>query len=166
MSLKLYLSHVNAYLYYLDDSNARLISEAICKTRETDLINTTSQLKKVLLSVFPGIESQQKYHKIMKIFMALRIAVNSELLVLENFLSKDPINNLTDDGSIAIISFHSLEDKIVSDNFKRWKIRKLGDEYTKKVITPGEKELSKNPASSSAKMRIFVKKQQDESKVV
>ena len=93
--------------------------------------------------------------------MALRIAVNSELLVLENFLSKDPINNITEDGSIVIISFHSLEDKIVANHFKRWNIRKLGKEYTKKVVIPSELELSENSASTSAKMRMFVKNQQE-----
>lgn len=93
----------------------------------------------------------------MKVFMALRIAVNNELLVLDQFLREDPIKNLSSDGSLAIISFHSLEDKIVAEHFKRWEKRKLGKQAFKKVITPSAEELEENSASASAKLRIFMK---------
>jgi 16S rRNA (cytosine1402-N4)-methyltransferase len=93
----------------------------------------------------------------MKIFMALRITVNSELLLLEKFLEKDPINLLSDIGSIAIITFHSTEDKIVADHFSRWKRRKYGKSLFKNVVTPSDIELKENTASASAKMRIFTK---------
>lgn len=56
------------------------------------MINTTDQLKRILFELFPGSPTHQKFNKIMKVFMALRIAVNNELTVLNEYLEKDPIN--------------------------------------------------------------------------
>lgn len=100
--------------------------------------------------------------------MALRINVNSELTNLEYFFEKlgnffgklsytDIDKQLAKDGSVAIISFHSLEDKIVLEAFKKWENRKIGKMVSKKPLTPSEQEIEENSASKSAKLRMFVK---------
>ena len=112
----------------------------------------------MLFSLFTGLQSEQKYNKIMKVFMALRINVNTELITLETFLYKLDISRiLAPNGSIAIISFHSLEDKIILKHFKNWENRKLGKMVSKRPVTPSELELEQNSASKSAKLRMFIK---------
>lgn len=64
---------------------------------------------------------------------------------------------MANDGSMVIITFHSEEDRIVSDHFKRWTRRKWGKQIFKRVVTPSDEELEENPASRSAKLRVFVK---------
>jgi len=145
------------FVNHSDDSNAELISKAICKARQTEVISTTTQLRQILFNVFPNLSNRDQYRKVMKVFMALRITVNDELLILDKFLEKDPINLLAANGSMVVLTFHSSEDKIVSDHFRRWQRRKYGEQVFKKVITPSELELNENPASASAKLRAFVR---------
>ncbi|CAI2372931.1 unnamed protein product [Moneuplotes crassus] len=139
------------------DPHAEKIAEAICDARERSIINTASDLKNVLFDVFPGLARSQKYNKIMKVFMALRISVNNELIVLDEYLYKNPVLGMAKNGSMVIISFHSTEDQVVAKHFRRWKKLKYGQEVFKKVLTPSKEELEENPASRSAKMRVFMK---------
>ena len=91
-----------------------------------------------------------------KTFQALRIAVNDELGTLEQFL-KDGFNHLKPGGRMAIITFHSLEDRVVKHYFRTLKDADLGELQTKKPIVPSTEELKANPRSRSAKLRIIKK---------
>mmetsp|Transcript_29439 Transcript_29439/g.26006 ORF Transcript_29439/g.26006 Transcript_29439/m.26006 type:complete len:152 (+) Transcript_29439:509-964(+) len=139
------------------DNHAENIATAICKAREKQIINTTSDLKEILDGVFPNLSSGQRYNKLMKVFMALRIAVNNELIVLDQYLYKTPILDMKEDASMVILTFHSTEDQIVSNHFKRWTKLKYGKQAFKSVITPTTAELEENPASRSAKLRVFIR---------
>jgi 16S rRNA (cytosine1402-N4)-methyltransferase len=86
----------------------------------------------------------------------LRIAVNSELENLKKFLSAAP-NLLNKNGKIAVISFHSLEDRIVKMNFRENKAAGIYEIATKKPVTASEAEQHKNPRCRSAKLRMAVK---------
>jgi 16S rRNA (cytosine1402-N4)-methyltransferase len=86
--------------------------------------------------------------------MALRIAVNGELEALEQLLAALP-KVLKAGGRAAIISFHSLEDRLVKQAFARWDKQGLANRLTKKPITAAAKERSENPRSRSAKLRVI-----------
>ncbi|MCL5784020.1 MAG: 16S rRNA (cytosine(1402)-N(4))-methyltransferase, partial [Patescibacteria group bacterium] len=89
-----------------------------------------------------------------RVFQALRIAVNDELSALEEGLEqvKDLIER---DGRIVVVSFHSLEDRIVKNKFKHWQMERIGEILTEKPVSPSEEEIEENPRSRSAKMRVF-----------
>jgi 16S rRNA (cytosine1402-N4)-methyltransferase len=86
--------------------------------------------------------------------MALRIAVNEELDELEALLKQAPAM-LAPGARIVIISFHSLEDRVVKHEFLEWARRGLGSVVTKKPVTPDDEEKRRNPAARSAKLRCF-----------
>ena len=88
--------------------------------------------------------------------MALRIAVNSELDVLEKALP-DAFSILKPKGRLAVISFHSGEDKIVKTIFKSLEKKHIGKIITKKIISPTDKEIGVNPRARSAKLRVIEK---------
>jgi 16S rRNA (cytosine1402-N4)-methyltransferase len=98
------------------------------------------------------------YHPATNYFMALRLAVNDELGVVERTIP-EMIKALKPGGRLAVISFHSLEDRIVKYAFRD---SELGRPLNKKVIIPTDEECEKNPRSRSAKLRVFVKDVQDE----
>lgn len=151
---------------YGEVENPGKIARAIIIARETNPIQTTSNLKELLSGIIP----QRFLNKeLAKIFQALRIEVNQEMEVLKQFLlqSRDVLKS---GGRLVIMSYHSLEDRLVKDfmrsgNFEG-KIEKdfFGNPLTefelinKKPILPSENEIEKNPRSRSAKLRIAVKK--------
>jgi len=98
-----------------------------------------------------------RIHPATRVFQALRIAVNDELRVLETALPK-ALNIVSGGGFIAVVSFHSLEDRIVKNNFKDYEKQGFGKNITKKPVTPSEVEIQSNPASRSGRLRIFQKK--------
>jgi len=135
-----------------------------------DSINTTQELVEVIKSAV-GANYFFKTHPERNIFQALRIEVNSELSVLKEVLP-DAIDLLNEHGRLCVISFHSLEDRIVKNIFKEYSEvkepfrgeRDIPKEYlpkikiiNKKVILPSDKELSENSRSHSAKLRIVEK---------
>jgi len=135
---------------------ARRIAKKIVEQRIEQPIDTTFQLVEIIRNATPFSYHHARIHPATRTFQALRIAVNDELRALEDAL--DVLLGLTkQNGRIAIISFHSTEDRIVKRRFKKWKEEKLGESLTKKPMTASEEELKNNPRARSAKLRIFKK---------
>jgi 16S rRNA (cytosine1402-N4)-methyltransferase len=141
------------------ERNAWLIAGAIVRARGVEQIKTTSDLVRVIASVY-GIEKDipdfRKNELCKRVFQALRIAVNSELENLKEGLRKS-IGVLGSGGRIVVISFHSLEDKIVKEQFRQFEEKNMGTILTQKPIVPKAAEAKVNPRSSSAKLRAFEK---------
>ncbi|MBM2818169.1 MAG: mraW, partial [Parcubacteria group bacterium] len=104
----------------------------------------------------PTSYQKGRIHFATKTFQAIRIAVNDEIEALKEGLAKG-YERLAAGGRVAVISFHSGEDRIVKNFFREKKIAKDGFATTKKPITASENELAENPRARSAKLRIFEK---------
>jgi 16S rRNA (cytosine1402-N4)-methyltransferase len=130
------------------------IADAIVKRRETKAIETTEELEALIRMVVP--KKIEAIHPGTRVFQALRIAVNSELDNLSEALQRT-IGLLEKNGRIVVISFHSLEDRIVKRTFVDWREKQIGKIITEKPIVPSESEISQNSRSRSAKMRVFEK---------
>lgn len=138
-----------------EEKFSRAISDTLVSAREVGSIRTTLELAKLVEGVYRkhGIRSS-KIHPATRVFQALRIAVNDELNALREALPQ-ALDILDEGGKVIVISFHSLEDRIVKQNFKEWKGKGFGEVLTKKPIIPDEQEVKDNPRSRSAKMRVF-----------
>ncbi len=141
---------------YGEERFARRIARAIVEERTLRTIDTTTELVHIIEAAVPFWYRRGKIHPATKTFQALRIAVNDELGALREGLMAS-YGILSSGGRLAVISFHSLEDRIVKQYFK-----KLADEegallVTKKAIVPSEDEVKANPRSRSAKLRIIQK---------
>lgn len=141
---------------YGEETFARKIAKAIVEYRQRTPIELTSQLEEIVYKTIPKKFHSKKINPSTKTFQALRIAVNNELDGLQETILKIP-KYLEKDGKIAIISFHSLEDRIVKQTFKQLEERGDGIVCTKKPIIPSVEETSTNPRARSAKLRIFQK---------
>lgn len=131
------------------------ISNLIVKEREDHPISTTGQLTKIILRAVP-YRGYQKIHPATRTFQALRIAVNRELEALEETIEKS-VDFLREGARVCVVSFHSLEDRIVKRKFKYFSsIRKLKI-VTPKPLIPSSTEITENPRSRSAKLRIAEK---------
>lgn len=141
-----------------EEKLARPISAAVVIARQVIPITTTKQLANLVEKVYRklGVKSG-KIHPATKVFQALRIAVNDELNSLKLSLPQ-ALEHLEAGGRIIVLSFHSLEDRIIKDLFSEWQSEGLGLMITKKPIIPTAEEVIRNPYSRSAKMRIFEKK--------
>jgi 16S rRNA (cytosine1402-N4)-methyltransferase len=148
---------------YGEVTNARTLAQTIVSSRQQVLIHSIADFKQAIASCVKGIP--QKYFA--QVFQALRIEVNAELEVLEQFCT-DAIDILAPNGRICIISFHSLEDRIVKkalksapdqsyNPFVQEKTYKRLHLITSKPITASEEELKVNSRSRSAKLRIAQK---------
>lgn len=137
-----------------EERRARTIAKAIVHARETDgLILTSARLAQIIAHAAP---QRGKTHPATKTFQALRIAVNDELGALTTGLTE--IWTLLAEGSrLAVITFHSLEDRIVKQTFRAWAEAGKGDIRTKRPIVPSREEVRENSASRSAKLRVFEK---------
>ena len=155
---------------YGEDKFAQNIAKHIVKAREIQPINTTYELNEIIKAAIPA-KMRQNGHPSKKTFQAIRIECNRELDVLKNTLD-DMVDLLGEDGRLAIITFHSLEDRIVKSAFKLKENpctcppsfpvcvcgnKPKGIAITKKPILPSEEELENNSRSKSAKLRIFEK---------
>ncbi len=141
----------NVIYAYGEERYARRIAKAIVAARRESPIKTALELATLVAEAVPG-GRHSKINPATKTFQALRIAVNDELKVLETFIS-DAAKLLAVDGVLAIITFHSLEDRQVKLAFRE--LAKTG-EYellTKKPIVPSLSELKENPRARSAKLR-------------
>jgi len=140
------------------DRASRRIARFIVRQRAEKPIETTGQLAAIVCRAFGKTAKgkRRRIHPATRTFQALRIAVNNELENLENLLEQAP-RLLRDNGYIAIISFHSLEDRIVKNNFKENKINGLYRIITKKPIVPERGEIVQNRRARSAKLRIAQK---------
>ena len=139
-------------LEFGEERYAKSIAQAIAENRER--IQTVQDLVEVISKVVPAKHKESRWSAIRRVFQAFRIAVNSELDNLNEVLDKIP-RCMNNGGVVAIITFHSLEDRIVKQRFLDWKKQQLGDVVTKKAITPSEKELEDNFRAHSAKLRCF-----------
>lgn len=139
-----------------EERYAARIAKEVAKRRLTHPFRTTTDLVQAIEAVVPGSYRHGRIHPATRTFQALRIAVNEELPSLEKALAKG-FEMLREGGRLAVISFHSLEDRIVK-NFFREKAR-AGEAVlvTKKPIVPAEAEVLENPRSRSAKLRIIEK---------
>ena len=133
---------------------ARPIAEAIVSARNLKPILTTGQLSDIICSV--KSRKSSKPHPATKVFLALRMQVNQETSNLKQGV-KGAIDILRQTGRLAVISFHESEDRLVKRIFKRAALAKQLEIITKKPITPSLKEISGNPRSRSAKLRIAEK---------
>jgi 16S rRNA (cytosine1402-N4)-methyltransferase len=134
---------------YGEERFSRRIARAIVERRREKPITTAGELAELVKRCIPRTPDAQRIHPATRTFQALRIAVNDELGALENFL-RDAPECVRVGGRVAVITFHSLEDRIVKDAFRddaRW------TPLTKKPITAGEAELARNPRARSAKLR-------------
>ncbi len=141
---------------YADERYARRIAKKIVEARQIKPIERTFELVEIVKSAVPIGYQKGKIHFATKTFQAIRIAVNDEIEALKEGLAKG-YGRLTDGGRMAIIAFHSGEDRIVKNFFKDKKVEKEGLIVTKKPITAGGEELAQNPRARSAKLRIFEK---------
>lgn len=141
---------------YGEDRFAWRIANAIVAARAIKSIETTTELADIVEKAVPVFARHGRVHPATKTFQAIRIAVNDELGALREGLAKG-FTRLTPGGRMAVISFHSLEDRIVKEFFKKQGGEALGTIITKKPTTPSDEELARNPKSRSAKLRIIQK---------
>ncbi|PYX03535.1 MAG: 16S rRNA (cytosine(1402)-N(4))-methyltransferase, partial [Acidobacteria bacterium] len=133
-----------------DERRSRRIARAIVRSRP---IRTTVQLAEVIaVAARPMNQAERRIHPATKTFQALRIFVNRELDDLRTLLNAAP-QVLKPGGRLVIISFHSLEDRIVKDAFRERVKQGHYRLLVKKPVTPGEEEIDRNPRSRSAKLR-------------
>ena len=146
----------NVIYAYGEERYARRIAKAIVASRAIKPIETTTELVAIIDGSVPGMYKRGKIHPATRTFQALRIAVNDELGSLKKGL-ENAIEILAPEGRIAVISFHSLEDRIVKVVFKEWEKDGKGKNFTKRPMVPMDEEMSRNPRSRSAKLRVFIK---------
>ena len=156
---------------YGEDSFAKNIAKHIVIQRKIKPIETTEELNEVIRMAIPAKVRKNGGHPSKKTFQAIRIELNQELDVLKNSLD-DMIDCLNPGGRLCIITFHSLEDRIVKNSFRKNENpctcppsfpvctcgkKSKGTVITRKPIIPGERELEENPRSKSSKLRVFEK---------
>jgi len=141
------------------DRASRRIARFIVRHRRSEQITTTSQLAQIICRALaqPRRKRRPRIHPATRTFQALRIAVNNELENLEMLLTSAP-QILKKNGYIAVISYHSLEDRIVKNNFKQNEKESVYSVITKKPIVPTPEEIAENRRARSAKLRIAQKK--------
>jgi len=137
------------------DRASRRIARFIVRQREIEPIKTTGQLAEIVCRAFGKIKRgrRSRIHPATRTFQALRIAVNDELENLKKLLASAP-NLLNKNGYIAVISFHSLEDRLVKNDFRQNKTSGIYRIVTKKPIVPTREEIKENRRARSAKLRI------------
>ena len=148
---------------------ARKIVGKILEFREKKPLKTTKELAQLVSSVIPRLLQKQGFNPATLTFQALRIAVNDELQELEVLLKQIP-SRLKKDGRVALISFHSLEDRIVKHQFRKWENpcvcptdlpycicgeKPRGRVLTRRPVNATKKEVADNPRSRSAHLRVF-----------
>lgn len=158
---------------YGEDKFARNIARHIVMAREEKEIRTTGQLNEIIRAAIPAKARAGLGHPSKKTFQAIRIACNGELEALEEALAQ-AADLLRPGGRLCIITFHSLEDRIVKTAFRRYENpcvcppefpvcvcgrKSLGKVITRKPILPGEQELRENKRAKSAKLRVFEKRE-------
>lgn len=138
---------------YGEERLSRRIASRIKTQASTGDMATTSDLARACISAYP--KGHHRIHPATRTFQALRIAVNDELGELTRALESVP-TLLRDGGRLLVICFHSIEDRIVKNQFRDWQAQGLGRILTKKPLTADEGEAHRNPRARSAKLRAFV----------
>lgn len=154
---------------YGEERYSKSIARKICEKRKEKNIETTFELVEIIKSAMPKSALNEKQHPAKRVFQAIRIEVNEELIRLKKTI-EDIVSVLNKNGRLAIITFHSLEDKIVKHTFEELEGRctcpkdfpvcvcgyvSHGKIVTKKPIVCSEEELKENPRARSAKLRVF-----------
>ena len=157
------------FFLYGEEKYSKAIARKIVSVREEKAIETTFELVDIIKSSIPAKARNEKQHPAKRVFQAIRIEVNGELVDLENAVY-DAIKCLKPGGRLAIITFHSLEDRIVKRAYEKMEGRctcppdfpkcicgfeSYGKIITKKPIVADNEELEKNSRSRSAKLRVF-----------
>lgn len=142
------------FFYYGEERQARPIAAAIVAQRKIEKIETTKQLVAVIARAVPKRFHPKRIHVATKVFQALRIAVNTELENLGTILD-DGVKYLKPGARFCVISFHSLEDRIVKRKFRDSTSLLV---LTAKPLVPTEEEIAANPRSRSARLRVAEKK--------
>ncbi|RJR13666.1 16S rRNA (cytosine(1402)-N(4))-methyltransferase RsmH [Candidatus Parcubacteria bacterium] len=135
---------------------SRRIARAIVEARKKRSIQTSQELAEIVSRAVPGAYRHGKIHPATRTFQALRIAVNDEFGALQEGL-RAAWDMLAVGGRIAVISFHSTEDRIVKHLFANLEKEGGGKRVTKKPLIPSEKEIQENPRARSAKLRVIQK---------
>ena len=150
---------------YGEVKNARTLAQAIIQARTRKALETTQELKEILNKLAP---KYREFKYFAQVFQAIRIEVNQELAVIEEFLAQAPAI-LKPEGRLVVMSFHSLEDRLVKNFIKAGNVQGKEDKdmfgvvhrplesVIRKPITASEEELKLNPRSRSAKLRIASK---------
>jgi 16S rRNA (cytosine1402-N4)-methyltransferase len=156
---------------YGEERYATSIARAIVRKRESKPIKSTFELNNIIFSAIPAAARREKQHPSKRCFQAIRIAVNDELGSIERML-ETAIDRLNPGGRLCVISFHSLEDRIVKKAFtsavsgctcpSKLPVCACGFEpklkiIAKKPITPTDEEIERNPRARSAKFRVAEK---------
>ena len=156
---------------YGEEKYARRVTAAILKRREEKPIETTLELVDIIKSAMPAAALREKQHPAKRVFQAIRIAVNDELGSIENMMETAP-DKLNKGGRLCVISFHSLEDRIIKVGIaarengctcpREAPICTCGFKQTlksvsRKPILPSDEELERNPRARSAKLRVAQK---------
>ena len=141
---------------YGEEGFSRAIAKKIVEVRKMTPISTTFELVDAIRQATPAFYHHKKIHFATRTFQALRIATNDELESLKDGIERG-FNRLSKDGRMAIISFHSLEDRIVKHTFRKYAEEGKGILINKRSIVPTDAEIEENPRSRSAKLRIIQK---------
>lgn len=145
---------VQTLIDFGEESFARKIAEGIVVARKQKPITTTGELVDIVKNSTPEWYHHKKIHPATKTFQAIRIAVNDELGALREFLKKAP-QIMDKHGRVALITFHSLEDRIVKQTMIDWEGNNLGKRVKRSVFKPSREEVLSNKRSRSAKLRVF-----------
>jgi len=157
------------FFEYGEEKYSKSIARKIVQSRTNKEIETTFELVDIIKSAIPAKARNEKQHPAKRVFQAIRIEVNGELIDLENAL-KDAAMSLKEGGRLLVITFHSLEDRIVKKTYENLQgkctcpadfpkcicgFESFGKVITKKPITATNDELEQNPRARSAKLRVF-----------
>jgi 16S rRNA (cytosine1402-N4)-methyltransferase len=146
----------NVLYGYGEERYARRIAKKIIETRLKEPFTTTAQLVTAVENSVPTLYKRGRLNPATKTFQALRIAVNDELGALERGVA-EAFEVLSAGGRLAVISFHSIEDRRVKQLFASWVKEGKGILVTKKPVIAQQEEMLRNPSSRSAKLRIITK---------
>jgi len=139
---------------YGEEGRSRRISRRIVEARRRRPIRDTEELAEI---VARAVGRRGRIHPATRVFQALRIALNEELRNLERLLERAP-GLLREGGRICLISFHSLEDRLVKTAFRRWEREEgLARVLTPKPLRPGAEEVAANPRARSARLRVALR---------
>ena len=149
-------SLVDILVGYGEERFAKRIAKTIVEVREQHPIETTTQLADLIASAIPNRFRKKGIHPATQTFQAIRIAANDEMGALKDILKKG-FERLAPGGRMVVISFHSVEDRIVKQAFRGHQESGRAEVLTKRPITAGDTELAENPRARSAKLRILRK---------
>lgn len=138
-----------------EEHRSRRFARAVVEARKGKFIDDTQELAKII-RIAAGRRGSRRIHPATKVFQALRIVVNDELEAIREALGK-AVKVLNPRGRIAVISFHSLEDRIIKNFFKQKVMEGELKILTRKVVRPSQEEILRNPKARSAKLRVAEK---------